>query len=163
VTNSGHREAVIRRIFRISLVLKAIHSIVELLAGVVLYAASGEAILRVAHALTRHELLENPNDLFARLLLRAADSLAIDEKAVATVYLLSHGIVEIFLVVMILLNRIWAYPLYMAALSLLILYQGYQLTLDFWLWLALVTAWDVVVVCLTWHEFRVQRSIETAT
>ncbi len=158
MTDSWRREALIRRVFRISLVLKAVHSVIELIAGVALYAASGEAILRAARALTRHELLEHPEDLVARTLLRAAESLAIDQKAMATVYLLSHGLVEIFLVVMILLNRIWAYPLYMAALGLLILYQCYQLTLDFWLWLALLTLWDVVVVYLTWHEFRVQRS-----
>ena len=163
MTESRRREAIIRRVFRYSLVLKAAHSVIELIGGVALYATSSDAILRVAHALTRHELLENPNDLVARFLLRAAESLAIEQKAVATIYLLSHGVVEIFLVVMILLNRIWAYPLYMVALGLLILYQCYQLTLSFWLWLALVTLWDVVVVYLTWHEFRVQRSIRTAS
>ena len=56
-------------------------------------------------------------------MLRAAESLSIDQKAAATIYLLSHGVVELFLVVMILLNRIWAYPLYMVALGLLVLYQ----------------------------------------
>lgn len=159
MTGGRRLEALIRRVFRYSLVLKAAHSVLELIAGVMLHATSSDAILRVTRALTRHELLEHPNDIVARTLLRAAESLAIEQKATATVYLLSHGIVEFFLVVMILRNRIWAYPLYMAALGLLIVYQCYQLTLGFSLWLALLTLWDVVVVYLTWHEFRVQRSI----
>jgi uncharacterized membrane protein len=50
----------------------------------------------------------------------------------------------------------------MVALGLLILYQCYQLTLDFWPLLALLTLWDVVVVGLTWHELRVRRSIAGA-
>ena len=158
MTRGSRREAILRRVFRYSLVLKAAHSVVELIGGVVLYAASGEAILRVTRALTRHELLEHPDDLVARAILRAADAIALEQKAAATVYLLSHGMVEIFLVVMVLLNRIWAYPLYMIALGLLILYQCYQLTLGFWPLLAVLTAWDVVVVYLTWHEFRVRRA-----
>lgn len=162
MTDSRRREALIRRVFRFSLVLKAAHSVLELIGGVALYAASGEAILRAARALTRHELLEHPNDIVARSLLRAAEALSIEQKAAATVYLLSHGVVEIVLVVMILRNRIWAYPLYMVALGVLIVYQCYQLTLGFWLWLALLTLWDAVVVYLTWHEFRVQRSIAAA-
>lgn len=162
MTERKRLEALLRRVFRYSLLLKAAHSVLELIAGVALYAASGDAILRAARALTRHELLEHPDDLVARTLLRAAESLAIEQKAAATVYLVSHGLAEVVLVVLILRNRIWAYPLYMVALSLLIVYQCYQLTLDFWLLLALLTLWDVVVVYLTWHEFRVQRSIAVA-
>lgn len=159
MTESKRLEALLRRVFRISLVLKAAHSVLELIAGVALYTAPGDAILRAARALTRHELLEHPDDLVARTLLRAAESLAIEQKAVATVYLISHGIAEVVLVVLILRNRIWAYPLYMVALGSLIIYQCYQLTLSFWPLLALLTLWDVVVVYLTWHEFRVQRSV----
>lgn len=162
MTGGGRLEAIISRVFRYSLILKAAHSVVELIAGVMLHVTSSDAILRVARALTRHELLEHPDDLVARTLLRAAESFSIDQKTTATIYLLSHGVVEFFLVVMILRNRIWAYPFYMVALGFLILYQCYQLTLGFWPLLALLTLWDVVVVGLTWHEFRVRRSIAGA-
>jgi hypothetical protein len=108
-------------VFRYSLILKAVHSAIELIAGVMLHVTSSDSILRVARALTRHELLEHPDDLVAKTLLRAAESFSIDQKTTATVYLLSHGVVEFFLVVMILRNRIWAYPVYMVALGLLIL------------------------------------------
>jgi len=159
VTASTPLESFLRRVFRYSLVLKAAHSVLELAGGEVLYVTSSDAIRRTAHALTRHELLEHPDDVVARLLVRAAESFSVEQKAAATIYLFSHGLVEIFLVVMILRNRIWAYPLYMVALGLLIAYQSYQLTLDFSLWLAVLTLLDAVVVWLTWHEFRVQRSI----
>lgn len=160
--DSRRLEAVIRRVFRYSLILKAVHSAIELIAGVTLHVTSSDTILQVARALTRHELLEHPGDLVAKTLLRVAESVSIDQKTTATIYLLSHGVVEFLLVVMILRNRIWAYPVYMVALGLLILYQCYQLTLDFWPLLALLTLWDVVVVGLTWHELRVRRSIAGA-
>lgn len=152
-------EAFIRRVFRYSLFLKAAHSVLELVGGAVLYVTPSDAIHRIARALTQHELLEHPDDVVAKFLLHLAESVSVEQKAAATIYLFSHGLVEIFLVVMILRNRIWAYPLYMAALGLLIAYQSYQLTLGFYLWLAVLTLLDAVIVWLTWHEFRVQRSI----
>jgi uncharacterized membrane protein len=45
----------------------------------------------------------------------------------------------------------------MLALGLLIAYQSYQLSLGFSPWLAVLTVLDVVVLWLTWHEFRLQR------
>ena len=159
---SSPLEAIIRRVFRYSLVLKAAHSVLELVGGVALYVTSSDAIRRTAHALTRHELLEHPNDIVAKFLVRAAESFSVEQKAAATIYLFSHGLVEIFLVVMVLQNRIWAYPMYMVALGLLIAYQSYQLTLEYSLWLAALTVLDAVVVWLTWHEFRVQRRTATA-
>ncbi len=152
-------EAFLRRVFRYSLILKAAHSVLELAGGAALYATSNDAIRRTAHALTRHELLEHPDDVVAGFLVRAAESFSVEQKAAATIYLFSHGLIEIFLVVMILRDRIWAYPLYMAALGLLIAYQSYQLSLEFSLWLAALTLVDAVVVWLTWHEFRVRRSL----
>lgn len=159
VIESTPLEAFLRRVFRYSLILKAAHSVLELAGGAALYATSNDAIRRTAHALTRHELLEHPDDVVAGFLVRAAESFSVEQKAAATIYLFSHGLIEIFLVVMILRDRIWAYPLYMAALGLLIAYQSYQLSLEFSLWLAALTLVDAVVVWLTWHEFRVRRSL----
>lgn len=163
MTDSKSREAVLRRVFRYSLFIKAAHSLIELIAGVLLVTTSGETILRWARALTRHELLEHPQDSVARFIVRTAESFSLDQKAAVTTYLLSHGVVEIFLVVMILQRRPWAYPLFMGAIGLLIAYQSYQLALGFTLWLAIMTAFDAAVIWLTWHEFRLYRSSRLAS
>jgi uncharacterized membrane protein len=45
----------------------------------------------------------------------------------------------------------------MIALCLLIAYQSYQLTLSFSAGLAALTLFDVLMLGLTWHEYRLVR------
>jgi len=130
----------------------------ELFGGLALYVASNESIRRATRALTHNELLEDPNDVVANFLLRTAESLSIDQKSAASIYLLSHGAVKLFLVVMVLRDRPWAYPAFMVALVLLIAYQSYQLTHGFSPWLAALTVFDLAILWMTWHEYRLHRA-----
>ena len=51
-------------------------------------------------------------------------------KEAAAIYLISHGAIKLFLVIMVLRERVaWAYPVFMIALMLLIAYQSYQIAL----------------------------------
>jgi uncharacterized membrane protein len=146
----------IGRAFHFSLIVKAGLSLVEIAVSVTLYAASGERILAVANRLTRHELTQHPNDVVANFILRSAETLSIDRKSAAALYLFSHGAIKLFLVVMVLRDKLWAYPLFLTALVLLIAYQTYRLTLGFSPWLFGLTAFDAVVLALTWHEYQRQ-------
>ena len=66
------REATIRRVFRISLILKAIDSVIEMAGGVVLYLIPSGAIVALANWLTRSELLEDPRDFLANMVMHSA-------------------------------------------------------------------------------------------
>ena len=149
-------ERTIGRVFRFSMVVKAGLSLLEIAVGATLYAASGERILTVANRLTRHELTQHPNDVVASFILRSAETLSIDRKSAAALYLFSHGAVKLFLVVMVLRGKRWAYPLFLAALALLIAYQTYRLTLGFSPALAGLTVFDLAVFWLTLHEYRLE-------
>jgi uncharacterized membrane protein len=149
-------EREIGRVFRVSLIAKAALSLVEIVSGLALYFASGDGILRLARRLTSHALLEHPHDIVAGFILRSAETLSIDRKSAAALYLFSHGAIKLFLVVMVLRGKLWAYPLFIIALSLLIAYQTYRLTLGFSPWLFGLTVFDLFVLWLTWHEYRRQ-------
>jgi uncharacterized membrane protein len=156
------REATIRSVFRWSLILKAIDSAIEMAAGVALYLVSHSAIVSFVHWLTRTELMEDPRDFLANMLMHSAEALSVPKKTAAAVYLLSHGAIKLFLVVMVLRGKNWAYPLFMAALVLLIAYQCYQIALAFSLWLAVLTVFDALVLILTWHEYGLHRRMKAA-
>jgi uncharacterized membrane protein len=149
----------IRRIFHIGLLIKAGLSVVELLGGWALHLASDETILRLARRLTRAELIEDPNNVVASFILRTAESLSVGHRAAAGTYLILHGAIKLFLVIMVLRGKAWAYPAFMAALTLLIAYQSYQLTLGFSPWLAGLTVFDLVILWMTWHEYGQERSL----
>ena len=154
---NARREAAIRRIFRVSLFLKAADSVLEIVGSVLLYIATNAEILWLARLATQSELSEDPNDFVANFILRSAQSFSLDQKSAASIYLLSHGAIKLFLVVMVLRERPWAYPAFMVALVLLIAYQSFQLTLGLSIWLLALTIFDAVVLWLTWHEYRLQR------
>jgi uncharacterized membrane protein len=65
--------------------------------------------------------------------------------------------VKLFLVIMLLMGKHWAYPVFMALLTVLITYQTYQLSLHFTIWLTLLTVFDLLVLYLTTHEYRLHR------
>jgi uncharacterized membrane protein len=145
------------RFFEFALLLKALHSVLEIVSGILLVAASTDAILRFAKILTQDELLEDPSDVVANYLLRTAQNLSVSSKSVAAFYLLSHGIVKLVLVLAVMRGYRWAYPAFMIALSILIAYQSYRIMLSFSAGLAALTLFDVLVLGLTWHEYRLVR------
>lgn len=150
-------ETYVHRIFEVALLLKAADSVLEIVGGAALLMASRQEISGIATFLTRGELMEDPDDKVANYLLHVAQSLSIADQSFAAFFLLSHGAVKLFLVGAVLLGKLWAYPVFMVVLALLIVYQGYQLTHGFSASLTALTILDVVVLGLTWHEYRLVR------
>lgn len=71
--------------------------------------------------------------------------------------MLIHGLVKVVLVWAVLKNRLWAYPWLIGFLIAFILYQAYELIVNFsWVLLAL-TVFDVVIILLTWREYQLHR------
>ena len=67
------------------------------------------------------------------------------------------GRVKSGLVTGLLMRKLWAYPTTIVVLGLFIVYQLYRYTQTHGLGLLLLTALDVVVVGLTWHEYGLMR------
>lgn len=155
--NSGLDEVGLRRLFRLSLLLKALFATLEMMVGAALDLLSGDRILLLVRGLTRRELLDDPNDLVANFLMQSAQALSLDQKSAAALYLITHGGIKLFLVINVLREKAWAYPGFMIALSLFIAYQSYQLSHGFSLWLSVLTFFDLFVLVLTFHEYRLRR------
>ena len=147
----------LHRLFQIGLLLKAAHSALEISAGIVLAVVSREALLHLARRVTQDELSLDPRDWIANTVIRSAQHLSLDQKTAASLFLLSHGVVKLFLIIAVLRNKPWAYPAFMAALGLLIAWQSYKLVLAFSIALFALTVLDALVLVLTWHEYRVMR------
>ena len=73
------------------------------------------------------------------------------------VYLLAHGAVKVVLVWAVLANRLWAYPWMIGFLIVFIGYQAYRLAVGFSCGVALLTAFDIFIVVLTWREYMIRR------
>ncbi|MFN3847622.1 MAG: DUF2127 domain-containing protein [Paracoccaceae bacterium] len=150
-------EKSIRRVFHASLWVKGAHSLTEVLGGLALVFLTHDLIVRMAAALTRAELIEDPRDIVANAVRTAAVGFAPDAQSFVAWYLFSHGLIKLVLVAAVLTNRVWAYPAFIAALIGFILYQVYRMSFDVTFVLVAITVLDVVVLFLAWHEYSFVR------
>jgi uncharacterized membrane protein len=146
------REENIHRAFVVILILKACNALLEIIGGI-LFLFSG-AISSIILFLTNIELIEDPTDFLANYAQHVLPYFSLHAQLFGAFYLLSHGVVKIFLVVAILRGKLWAYPATMLFLGLLIFYQLYQFTYTHSTFLLLLTIFDMVLVFLTWHEYQ---------
>lgn len=142
------------RAFRVSLWLKGADGALELLGGLLLLVVSPDALGAFVKMLTRHELSEDPHDVIANYLLGQAGNLTKTATLFGALYLISHGVIKLILVVAVLREKLWAYPWMIGFLGVFIVYQVYRLVLSPSVWLTLLTLFDIVVVVLTRIEYR---------
>ena len=147
----------IRQIFRISVLLKGAHAVVECIGGLVLAVVSTSAITSVVNALTQEELIKDPNDFVAGHLLSLAQNLTVSTQHFYAFYLLSHGAIKVFLVAGLLRSKLWAYPVSLVVLGLFIVYQLYRFSYTRGFGLIVLTVFDVSLMGLIGHEYRLVR------
>lgn len=149
------QEKKIRLIFIFSLILKGFNSLLEIALGLLLLLTT--KITGIISYLISSELIEDPTDFVATHIRSLLPYFSTHSELFGAFYLLSHGIVKIFLVVCLLRNKLWAYPATIAVLFLFIVYQVYRLSYNFSLTLILLTLFDIFVVYLTWHEYNTMK------
>ena len=145
------------RAFRIGLVLKALDGLLELVGGLVLLFVSPASLQHFVRALVAHDTTQESNDFLARHLLHSVAQLNRGTTIFAAVYLLTHGLVKVVLVVQVLRERLWAYPWLIVFLTAFIVYQVYRLVLKVSIGLIALTVFDSAIVYLTWREYRGRR------
>jgi uncharacterized membrane protein len=154
MSTTGKRLSFLDRIFDISISLKGLDGLLELVGGVLLLLVSPKQIASIVMLLTQHELSQDPKDFIATHLLAYAHSLSASVTLFAAAYLLVHGIVKVVLVVAVLKEQLWAYPWLIGFLVIFILYQVYRLILHVSVGLIALTVFDCFVVWLTVLEYR---------
>ena len=154
---SGMNEHRIHQIFQISVFLKGVHAVIECAGGIAVALISKSTLIAAVKALTQQELTEDPNDFLAANLLTLAQSYSVGAKHFYAFYLLSHGVVKLFLVAGLLNDRLWSYPAALVVFGLFIVYQLFRYSYTHGLGLIVLTVFDVVVMGLIWHEYGLAR------
>jgi uncharacterized membrane protein len=151
---------VLHRFFELGMLIKGIDGGLELVGGLLLVFLSPAAINRVVFFFLEGELKEDPTDLVANLLLHTTRS-AIEVRVPASVFLIVHGIVKLVLVGGLVTNRLWSYPAAILVFAGFTIYQLYQLSQQYSLFLETVTILDVIFILLVIAEYRHMRMART--
>jgi len=142
------------KFYEVGILIKGVDGLVELLSGLVLLVIPKHYILSITYTLTRGELAQDPHDFFATHLAHAGAHLAEGHNAFVVAFLLIHGAVKVGLVTALLLNKIWAYPVGIVLLGLLLVYQVYELATKPTFGMAFLSVLDAVIVWLVWREWQ---------
>jgi len=149
------------RAFQIGVILKGIDGLLEIAGGVMLLFNSQPAIRHFVRFLTHDELVEEPHDFFANLLVKIAQHLSLHTQHFAGIYLLVHGLIKAGLVIGLLRRVAWSYPAAILFLLLFIVYQVYRVFHHFSITLVVLSAFDLLIVALIWREWRSARNAMT--
>jgi uncharacterized membrane protein len=147
----------VHRAFEISLVLKGIFAVLEIVAGFLAYFVSQQFLLKLILAFTKQEFIEDPHDVLARYLIQFAQDFSVNSRLFTSFYLLSHGILKLFLIIGLMRRKLSYYPAAIFIFTLFIVYQIYRFSFTHSIWLLLITLLDAVVIWLTWHEYKLIR------
>jgi uncharacterized membrane protein len=146
------------RWFEIGIVLKGLNGAVELTAGLILAVVGPSRLRAFVIDFASPRVTANPNDLIAVEILRGTSALTAQTVQFAAIYLLAQGAVKLVLVVALLQNRLWAYPVMITVLVGFISYQLYRIVFVAPNpGLLVLTAFDSVILVLTWREYRRRR------
>lgn len=145
------REKGLHEAFVIGIMLKFVGALLETVLGAMLLWTG--SIVDVILALINTELLDDPDGFFAS---HFHQFLAPTHEAqvFGGLYLLSHGIVKLALVIGLLRDKLWAYPASLAVFILFILYQLVRYTHTNSGWLLALTVLDLIMMYLIYHEYR---------
>lgn len=146
------------KFYELGILIKGFDGLVELIGGILLLSLSSGTILHITDSLTHSELGENPHDFLALHAQHIGQQLAQGHNAFAALFLLTHGAVKVGLVICLLLNKLWAYPLGLILLTLLLIYQVYQLVVGPGIGMVILTILDIIIIWLVWREWQKVRA-----
>ncbi|MEP6595326.1 MAG: DUF2127 domain-containing protein [Ginsengibacter sp.] len=149
---SNTSEKRITKAFKISVIIKSIQGILELAAGIILWFVSNASLIRLIKKYTREELIENPHDFISQSLLQIGQHLSVNGKSFAVFYLISHGVIKLFLIIGLIKKKLWAYHAFIMILGVFVLYQVYRYTITYSNLLLIFTLFDILLCWLAWKE-----------
>jgi len=147
----------IHQIFVVSVLFKGLHALIEIVGGVALYLVSTATIVTAIQRYSYDELVEDKHDWIATHLLDFARHFSVAEHNFYAFYLLSHGLIKAVLVAGLLREKLWAYPASFAVFGAFIAYQLYRYSFTHDVGLILLSIFDLFVIALAVHEYRLLR------
>lgn len=150
--NQDIKEKYIHKVFIWGIIFKALNGALEIVGGIAL-CFSG-VLTKLATGLLQNGLIGEADDFLPTLLQHWLPTITEHSQFLTMLYLLSHGIIKIFLAVGLLCNKLWAYPTAIIIFTIFILYQIYLYAFTPSLLLVFLTVFDLIVIGLTWHEYR---------
>jgi uncharacterized membrane protein len=153
--NSTEEKKTIDWLFGLGMFIKAFIAIFAIGTGVMSLFLTTNEVLHVTQILVQGKLAVDPDNFLANYILDLGFSFTPGQTNLFLFsYLVGHGIVNLFLVIVLLRKKLWAYPLSIIIFGAFAMYEGWQVYFTHSPFLAAFTAFDLAVIWLVWREYR---------
>jgi uncharacterized membrane protein len=147
----------LHRLFELSIFVKGVDGVLETIGGLLILFVPLHSLDTLVRWLLVHELSES-HDWVARAAEHLLVSLSLDTKLFASIYLVGHGLVKIFLVFALWREKLWAFPVALWFIALFVVYQIYRFTHTHSIALLVFALLDVCVAWFIWREYLARKA-----
>ena len=102
-----------------------------------------------------HEIVEDPGDIFIRLVGSLLEELSLSTGTFIAFYLMFWGGTDVFLSSNTLRHKLWAFPISLTLIGAFVLYEIYRVTHTHSLVLAFIILLDLAILWLINREYRI--------
>ena len=144
-------------LFELSIFIKGVDGVLETVGGLLILSVPLHSLDTLVRWLLAHELSES-HDWVARAAEHLLNSLSLDTKLFASIYLIGHGLVKIFLVYALWREKLLAFPAALWFIALFVVYQLYRFTHTHSTALLIFALLDVCVAWFIWREYLARKA-----
>ena len=141
-------------LFIISILLKGIFALGEVVVGLMLLLAPPGFLTDFIHFMFHNRLVADPNDSIATYALQQLREFEMTRHTFVGVYLMLHGMVKLGIVAGFLSERLAAFPIAFAALGIFIIYEFERFVATHSLVLLALSLLDAFILVLAWREYQ---------
>lgn len=146
-------------LFEASVLIKAINGAWETISGFAILFLSKDILNHFFSVITRHELSQDPHDRILGALTLGMQHLSNSTKDFAGIYILAHGVINIFLAYNLYKERMWSFIVSFAFFGISIIYLIVRIQHHPSPWLVALIIFDTIFTYLTWHEYDYRKNI----
>jgi uncharacterized membrane protein len=144
-------------LFELSIFIKGVDGVLETVGGLLILFVPLHSLDTLVRWLLAHELSES-HDWVAGAAEHLLNSLSLNTKLFASIYLIGHGLVKIFLVHALWREKLGAFPVALWFIALFVVYQIYRFTHTHSIALLIFALLDVCVAWFIWREYLARKA-----
>ena len=144
----------LHRLFEVGLALKGFNGLWETAIGLAFLLISKASLSQWYLRFTQNELIEDPHDHITNFIVHTLLNPGTTTKTFAALYVLFHGLLNLFLAVQLYRDKHWAYPTTIGVVIVSVIYQIYRISVHHSLILTAITIFDLFFIILIWHEYK---------
>ena len=157
----AQNEKTLYELFRVSIWIKILGSLGEMLAGTVIALIPSTFVLQAALYFSQGDTSTDTDDFLAQTIMHVAHLFVTSNALLIGFYLFMRGFVQLLLAIALFRNKLWAYPSLFFVLLVLVITQIFAIYQSHSIATIIITFVDLITMYLVWHEYTIAREALT--